>query len=105
MRQPQKLVRSSQWKSDPSKGLLCSNCRVIASGLFCVRGTEARNRIGVGGALGIAEIDLRPWLMIEISIPISAANQHRRQSRLARAADLRRDIADPESDAPVIGEV
>jgi hypothetical protein len=71
-----------------------SSCRLVASSLFGIGSTKARNRIGVGGALGVAEIDPRPWLIIEISMEISAAHQHRGQLRLARATDMGRDIAD-----------
>jgi len=50
-----------------------SSCRLVASSLFGVGGTEACNRIGVGCALGVTKID--PWarLIIEIPMEVSAA--------------------------------
>ena len=82
-----------------------SSCRLVASSLFGVGGTEACNRIGVGCALGVTEID--PWarLIIEIPMEVSAPHQHSGQSCLARASDQGRDIANAEPNAPVIGQV
>src|SRR5262249_24474522 len=82
-----------------------SSCRLVASSLFGVGGTEACNRIGGGCALGVTEND--PWarLIIEIPMKASATHQHCGQTRLAPATDQGRDIADAEPNAPVIGQV
>jgi hypothetical protein len=78
---------------------------MVASSLFGVGGSEACNRIGVGRALGVTEID--PWsrLIIEITMGVTAAHQHSGQSRLTHAADQGRDIANAEPYAPIIGQV
>src|SRR5262249_48632575 len=62
-----------------------SSCRLVASDLFGVGGTEACNRIGVRCALGVTEI--HPWarLIIEIPMEVSATHQHSGQSCLPRS--------------------